>query len=89
MANFEHRNETAKKMADDLLEFVNDFGHDQRTFAEAITHGHKTLQQSFMRLMVRTFREMSKETPDERNEASVELAKKFCEVAEGYSLPFI
>ena len=72
-----------------ILEFVNSYGHDTDTFATTIAHGHKTLQQSVMRLFIATIREMAKVTPDDRNAETVELAKKIVEIADGYSLPLI
>ena len=83
------RDEYARLVANDMLNFVNQFDTDEKTFAETIAKGHKTLQQSFMRLMVRTFGEMAKVVPDERNAATVELAKKFVEIAKEHPLPFI
>lgn len=79
----------ARKLASDILDFVNAFGVDEQTFAETICAGHKTLQQSVMRLFIATIREMAKVRPDARNEATVELAKKIAELSEDYSLPFI
>lgn len=40
----------AEELANDILDFVNSFGFDSDTFAETICRGHKTLQQSTMRL---------------------------------------
>lgn len=72
-----------------LLEYVNSFSCDYKTFAKTIANGHKTLQQSVMRLFVSTIREMAKVTPDDRNAQTVELAKKIAEIANDYSLPLI
>ncbi len=47
------------------------------------------LTQSVMRLMKRTIEEMAKVTPDGRNAATVELAKKITEITDGYSLPLV
>lgn len=79
----------AEKMAEDLLEFVNRYGHDINAFAKTIANGHKTLQQSVMRLFIATIREMANVRPDARNAETVELAKKIVEIADGYSLPLI
>jgi hypothetical protein len=81
--------ETAEKMANDILDFVNSYGFDQETFAKTIAKGHKTLQQSTMRLFLAAIREMSKVQPDTRNEATVELAKIITAEADKWSLPFI
>lgn len=72
-----------------LLEFVNNYGHDIEAFAKTIANGHKTLQQSVMRLFIATIREMAKVKPDDRNAQTVELAKRIVEIADEYSLPLI
>ena len=72
-----------------LLEYVNNFSCDYKTFAKTIANGHKTLQQSVMRLFIATIREMANVAPDDRNAQTVELAKKIAEIADGYSLPLI
>ena len=79
----------AEIAAKDLLSFVNSFTYDQDAFALEIARGHKTLQQSVMRLFVRTIEVMSTVVPDDRNRATVELAKEITKLAEGYSLPLI
>ena len=79
----------AENAAKDLLNFVNSFTYDQEAFAMEIARGHKTLQQSVMRLFVRTIDVMSTVVPDDRNRATVELAKEITKIAHGYSLPLI
>lgn len=79
----------AENAAKDLLNFVNSFTYDQEAFAMEIARGHKTLQQSVMRLFVRTIEVMSTVVPDDRNRATVELAKEITKIAHGYSLPLI
>lgn len=79
----------AENLANDILDFVNAFGFDSNMFAETISHGHKTLQQSTMRLFITTIRKMAEVIPDERNEATVALAKKIVEIADEYPLPLI
>lgn len=79
----------AEKLANDVLDFVNVFGFDAATFAETICKGHKTLQQSTMRLFIATIKKMAEVRPDERNSASVELAKEITEIADKYSMPLI
>lgn len=81
--------ERAEKLANDVLEFVNAIGFDADTFAEVISRGHKTLQQSTMRLFITTIRKMAEVTPDARNAATVDLAKMIAEIADDYSLPLI
>lgn len=79
----------ASKAANDILDFVNSFTYDEKTFAWTIAHGHKTLQQSAMRLFIASIRAMSKVTPDDRNAATVALAKRIADIAEDYPLPLI
>ncbi len=79
----------AEKLANDILDFVNVFGFDAEKFADTICQGHKTLQQSTMRLFVTTIRKMAEVRPDDRNRATVELAKKITEITDEYSLPLI
>lgn len=85
----ESKEAEAQKLAEEVLYFVNSFGYDADTFAKTIARGHKTLQQSTMKLFMTTIKEMSKVNPDERNKQTVELAKKITELAEDYSLPLI
>lgn len=80
---------TGKELAETVLTFVNAFGFDAKGFAETIASGHKTLQQSTMRLFISAIREMAKVHPDDRNVQTVELAKKIIEIADKYSLPLI
>ena len=87
--NSDERSVEAENLANQILDFVNSYSHDADTFAKTIARGHKTLQQSTMRLMIRTIGEMAKVTPDGRNAATVELAKKIVEIADGYSLPLV
>ncbi len=79
----------AKQLANDILDFVNSFGFDSETFAETICRGHKTLQQSTMRLFIATIREMAKVQPDDRNAATVELAQIISDIADDHPLPLI
>lgn len=79
----------AERLANDILYFVNNYCFDSATFAKTICNGHKTLQQSTMRLFIATIREMAKVTPDKRNAATVELAKVISNIADEYVLPLI
>lgn len=65
----------AKIMAD----YVNSFSHDGREFVEAMSRQHRTLQQSFTGVMLAWLKHLSElEEPyfDDRNKASVEIAKR-------------
>lgn len=79
----------AEELADSVLSFVNAYGFDSKTFAKTIARGHKTLQQSTMRLFLAAIEEMSKVYPDDRNKQTVELAGKIMELAKNYTLPLI
>lgn len=79
----------AERLANDILLFVNSFGVDEKTFAEAICCSHRTLQQSVMRLFMTTIRRMAENDTDDRNLQAVELAKKISEIADDYPLPLI
>jgi len=83
------RSVTGQELGEEVLYFVNQFGFDADSFAKTIAKGHKTLQQSTMRLFMRAIEEMAKVRPDQRNEQTVELAKKITELAKDYSLPLI
>lgn len=83
------RTKRAEELANDVLDFVNVFGFDTDRFAETICRGHKTLQQSVMRLFIAVICKMAEIKPDERNRATVELAKKIKEISDEYSLPLI
>lgn len=84
-----NKKQEAEKLAQDILDFVNAFGYDEEAFADAICRGHKTLQQSTMRLFMTTIRKMATVTPDGRNENAVKLAKEIVAVADKYALPLI
>lgn len=84
-----NKKQEAEKLANEVLDFVNAFGYDAETFAETICRGHKTLQQSTMRLFMTTIRKMAEVTPDGRNEDAVKLAKKITAIADDYPLPMI
>lgn len=81
--------ESAEVAANDILTFVNSYCHNDDAFAETVAKGHKTLQQSVMRLFIATIRKMADVTSDDRNAETVELTKKIVEIADDYSLPFI
>lgn len=84
-----NKRDQAIKTAEDVLCLVNSFGCDEKAFAQTICNGHKTLQQSVMRLFIATIREMAKVPTDGRNEAAVKLAKEIIDIADKHSLPLI
>lgn len=79
----------AEKVANEILDFVNTYDYDAAAFAAAICRGHKTLQQSVMRLFVTVAQHMAETPVDARNEAAVELAKEISKIAESHPLPLI
>ncbi|WP_394969914.1 hypothetical protein [Candidatus Allofournierella merdipullorum] len=83
------KKEQATKVARDVLDLVNSYGCDEEAFAKTICQGHKTLQQSTMRLFMTTIRHMAQTCPDARNEATVKLAQEITVLADKCSLPLI
>lgn len=79
----------AEKLANNVLDFVNAYGHDDKAFAETICRSHRTLQQSVMRLFITTIRQMAVMPCDERNEAAKALAREISRIAEDHPLPLI
>lgn len=79
-----------RDVADGVLAMVNSYANvEKREFVKAICSGHRTLQQSVMRLFVQLCERMSKNATDDRNQSAVELAKKITEIAKDYPLPLI
>lgn len=85
----EEKARKARKMAEDLTEFVTEFGQDMTTFAETICAQHKPLQQSIIRLFIFTIEKMADVPTDERNQAAVETAKRIREIADYNDLTLI
>ncbi len=83
------QNEKGRKLANDILDYVNNLSCDGESFANTICRSHRTLQQSTMRLFIATICKMAENDTDARNEASVELAKKIAEIAKDYPLPLV
>ena len=83
------KEEKARKLANDILDFINNFGYDSKTFAATICNGHRTLQQSVMRLFVTTIRAIAETPFDDRNKNAVALANAIAKIADDYPLPLI
>lgn len=81
--------EKGKKLANDILDYVNNLACNEEIFAKTICGAHRALQQSAMRLFIATICKMAENDTDARNEASVELAKKIAEIAKDHSLPLV
>lgn len=82
-------NLSGKDLGNEITTFVNGFGCDSEGVAETVARSHKTLQQSTMRLMMTIIRRLAQNSTDDRNEATVQLAKKITEIAKDYPLPLI
>lgn len=88
--------EKAKKLADFISRFFNLCGDGERikNLTDELMNTHRTLQQGFMRFVVFYLNEYAKlEHFDDRNKASVEIAKKLAkfmkEDLNGCYLPLI
>lgn len=81
---------SARDFANECLDFVNG-GYNKQEFTDTMLTGHRTLQQSFMRLIMNWLKALSEqEYYDGRNEASVKLAKRIMDaVGDDYCLPYI
>jgi len=84
---------SGKELADAMSKFVNSFNPDSKTFVEAVTNDHKTLQQSTMRLFMKCIErwaEMRDEGSfDRRNEDTCRISKEIMTKVENKSLPMI
>ena len=72
-----------------VMDFVNSYGCDEKEFAKIVCGSHRTLRQSFMRPIREVIVQMSENGYDDRNEASVMLAKELRPIFEAHQLPFI
>lgn len=82
--------EDAEKAFRELDRYINRFSNGA-TLAEKLANNHPTLQQNTMRFFVAFVRAMAaNEWPDDRNRASVNLAKELVrQWGDGPYLPFI
>ena len=84
--------EREKQMAQDCANYVNKFGFDNEEFATQMSQQHRTLQQSFVRAAMAYMKKLAEcDYYDDRNEASVMLAKRMKEdgIFDKCYLPFI
>lgn len=67
----------AKAIAEQMTNYVNTFGDKSKAFNDAMSNQHRTLQQSFTRLMLGWLEHVASDEyrTDGRNEQSHELAK--------------
>lgn len=90
MRNVSQTYEQGKKIAQETLDFVNNISRDDSGYIEEIIATHRTLQQCWMRLACATIKAIAEQQNyDARNEASVILARKICEIDGFDYLPFI
>lgn len=66
------------QLAEDLGDFVNSYGHNEKDFIEGFMKQHRTLQQSSFRVIMKLVEAIASEDYrfDGRNEATHLLAKK-------------
>jgi hypothetical protein len=82
-ATYKEHNDRHEFFRKQVEKMVNDFGFQDEELAKSMANDHPTLQQSFMRMVVRFIEKMAdKPYYDDRNKASVELAKKLKPIIE-------
>lgn len=87
------KNGRAIKLAKDTLDEIGNFGFDNEAYAETICRGHRTLQQNWMRMSLKTIAKMAeagdKGLYDDRNESAVKMAQKIRDAIGDDVLPYI
>jgi hypothetical protein len=83
--------EKAQQIVQDWSNWVNAMGHDNRVFAEAIMHEHRTLQQQMFETMLFCIDAWAKTTHhDARNEYTVMKSREIMALfPSGTRVPFI
>ena len=74
--------EFAEEFARRFGNTVNRMGYPQEEIVAQMLREHRTIQQEFMKFFMHFVEEMSKNTSDLRNEASVALAKEIMAIDE-------
>lgn len=80
------------KAAKELEQALNDMCFSPERFAEALPYFHKTLEQTFFRVMKACITGMAKRDPDRidgRNRAAYEMCRMLAPMLEESCLPFI
>lgn len=81
-----------KELAREIGSSLNTLSFDTKGFCETMMNEHRTIQQSFMRL-IRDYIEYVADQPeymfDDRNEASREYAKRIQSMGADACIPFI
>ena len=81
---------SGRDLAKECADAVNSFSFNSKEFAQTICREHKTLQQSWMRVMMTCIEELAKQTNyDLRNEATVMMAKAIVEAVGDKGLPLV
>lgn len=83
---------TEQELAKEVANGINNMCFSDEEFCKEMHKQHRTLQQNFMRLIVEYIRTTAEqEFYDDRNEASVEAAKKLLKTIEDENifLPYI
>lgn len=82
-ATYKEHNDRHEFFRKQVEKMVNDFGFQDEELAKSMANDHPTLQQSFMRMVVQFIEKMAdKSYYDDRNKASVQLAKKLKPIIE-------
>ena len=79
---------TGKEFANVCSEFVNNYTADTEGFAKAMSREHRTLQQSFTRMIVEYLKLQAQERDDARNQASINFSKKVVKMLEEDNIAF-
>lgn len=80
------------KTAMELEHRLNDYSFDASRFAESIPYMHRTLQQTFFRLVKASILHMARQKPtsiDGRNKASYEMCCRLAPMLQDSPLPFV
>ena len=80
------------KTAMELERRLNDYSFDTNRFAESIPYMHRTLQQTFFRLVKASIFHMAQQKPasiDGRNKASYEMCCRLAPMLQDSPLPFV
>lgn len=90
-ATYKEHNDRHEFFREQVEKMVNDFDFQDEKLAESMANDHPTLQQNFMRMVTMFIEEMANKTYfDDRNKASVELAKKLKPIIEeNKGMPYI
>ena len=79
---------TGTELAKACADYVNSYSCIQEEFASAMSRQHRTLQQSFTRMIVAYLCMQAQETDDLRNRDSIEFSKKVIKLLEDEKIVF-